>query len=53
MSINICTDSECLCHNIDIPHDKLIQFVKNHKSDILSILKTTEFTNNHNISKNN
>lgn len=44
MSINVCSDDTCLCHNIDIPHDKLIQFVKNHKSDILSILKTTEFT---------
>ena len=44
MSINICNDSECLCHNIDIPHDKLIQFVKNHKSEVLTILKTNEFT---------
>lgn len=42
MSINKCNDESCLCHNI--PHDKLIQFIKNHKTDIFSILKTNEFT---------
>jgi len=36
MSITCCNDGSCICHSI--PQEDLINFVKNHKMDILELL---------------
>ena len=42
--IHTCDTDECLCNRPGISHDDLVKFITTHKQDVLSILKTTEFT---------
>ena len=42
--INNCGKESCLCNRIGISHEDLVDFVTSHKEEVLSILKTTEFT---------
>ena len=46
MSINKCSDDECLCNDGDILHDELLIFVRNHRNEILGLLKIDEQKNN-------
>ena len=39
-----CGKEGCLCNRLDISHEDLVGFVTSHKEEVLSILKTTEFT---------
>ena len=39
-----CGKEGCLCNRVGISHEDLVGFVTSHKEEVLSILKTTEFT---------
>lgn len=42
--IHNCDKEECLCNRPDVSHEDLVNFITSHKQDVLSILKTNEFT---------
>ena len=41
---HICGKEGCLCHRTGISHEDLVGFITSHKEEVLSILKTNEFT---------
>ena len=41
---HICGKEGCLCHRTGISHEDLANFITSHKEEVLSILKTTEFS---------